>query len=935
MKISFQINGKRYSCDSAEGNTTLLSYLRNKLGLTAAKMGCDNGSCGACTVIINGKARRSCMTRLKDLDNAEIITPESLSTPEKIHAIPYSYIVMGAIQCGFCTPGFLMSTKALLEENPNPSVDEIKRALQPNLCRCTGYKKIIESVQNAAAMIREKRIWFDRSEIYPDISNPLGRPVPRVDALGKATGELKFADDITFENMLYTKALRSGIPHGEIISVDTSDALKVDGVVSVLTAKDIPGRNSFGLITSDQPVFAERRVRYVGDAIAAVYAETPEAATEAVSRIKVEMRPLPVVGNAEEAITAGAPLLHETVLQESSSLEWSIARNLASHMESGRGDVQKGFLEAELILEDEYRTQFVEHAYLEPESGIAVPEDDGRITVYVGSQGPEDDIKQIAAVLNIPEDKIHIAHLPMGGGFGGKEDISVQIIIALGAMKTGRPVKYTYTRRESIASSGKRNAQILRYKTGVKKNGKITALQARILADGGAYASAEEAVILRSVSFAAGPYTIENADVRADAVYTNNPPTCAMRGFGNPPVTFAAEVQLNRIAEKLGMDPFEIRLKNILEEGLPSLTGERIKSSVGARECLLAVKEALERTEIPQSRKDWKVGVGIASSYKNVGLGIGMEDYGGAYGEILENGKLLLRIGSVDMGQGSDTVMAQIASETLGWPYSKIVVQSADSDRDPRAGMTTASRQTFVSGNAVKEMASRLKAKILAYVGNRYRLEERELEIKNGEVYEVKREKPVVSLTELSEILKADNKRLFEEYRYVAPKTYFSLKEPPEGYKPGEDRLHAAYCFSAQAVILEVNEKTGVVNVIKVISASDTGRAINPAAVEGQIEGGIMMGLGYALSEEFIVENGNIVTGTYGRLGLQRIKSTPEIESIIVENPHEDGPYGAKGMAELPISAIAPAVISAIHDALGVWITSIPATPKRILRALR
>ena len=924
MKVTLRINGQEYNPEISDNNLTLLSYLREELGLTAAKRGCDDGSCGACMVIINGKAKRSCMAKMVNLEGARITTLESLSTDDSINTIQYSYIKHGAVQCGFCTPGFIMSTKALLDHNSDPDVDEIKHALQPNICRCTGYVKIIDAVKDAAYLIKNGKVKVNRDNIYPQISNPFGKSVPRVDALGKVTGELKYADDLSFTNMLHAKVLRSEVPHADIVSIDIREALKVEGVVKILTAEDIPGKNAFGLIIDDEPVLADKKVRFTGDAIAAVYAENEKSGEEAVSKIKVKFRLLPVLGNMEDALKNSAALIHDN----------GKSTNIFSHMESGRGDVDAGFRSSDFIFEGEYRTQLIEHAYLEPESCVAVPEKNGKITIYVGSQGPEDDIKQIALALNMKSEKIHIAHMPVGGGFGGKEDISVQIIAALGALKTGRPVKYTFTRKESIRTSGKRNAQILKYKTGVKKNGKITAIKADILADGGAYASAEEAVILRSVSFAAGPYTIENADVKADAVYTNNNPTCAMRGFGNPTVTFAAEVQLNRIAEKLNIDPFDIRLRNILTEGRPTVTGERIKSSVGAKACLIAVREALKKTGRPEHRPGWKVGVGVASSYKNVGLGIGMEDYGGAYGEIIDNGYILLRVGSVDMGQGSDTVMAQIASETLGWPYAKIVVQSADSDRDPLAGMTTASRQTFVSGNAVKHMASRLKEKIFSYIRNKYNLKSRELLIKDSAFYAEGSSKPVITLADFSLRLKKEGVKLSDKYRYTAPKTYFSLKEPLGGYSPGEDRLHAAYCFSAQAVMLEVNERTGRVNVLKVISASDTGRPVNPDAVEGQMEGGVMMGIGYALSEEFKIKGGKIITTSYGRLGLQRIKQTPEIQCIIVEDPHADGPYGAKGMGELPLSAVAPAVVSAIHDALGVWLTSIPATPDKIIKAM-
>jgi len=763
MKIKLTVNRKEYLPQITDKEMSLLFYLRNNLKLLSIKNGCNEGSCGACTVIIDGKATPSCTKKMKDMDGKNIITLEALSTKETIHPIQYAYIKEGAVQCGFCTPGMIMSTKALLDKNNNPSEEEIKKALSRNMIR-QGIKEI------------------PRKEIYNQEKNAIGKSIIRVDGLSKVTGELKYADDLYFENMLFTKVLRSEYPHAKILDIDISEALKVEGVFTVLTADDVPGRNGFGLIVPDQPVFADKKVRYIGDVIAAAYAENERIAEKAISKIKVKYEPLPIINTPQEAIKKDAILIHDN--EEKS--------NIFTRMESGRGNVKEGFDNADIILEGDYKTQFIEHAYLEPEAAVAVFEEDGRISIYVGSQGPEDDIRQIASSLNMPSEKIHIAHMPVGGAFGGKEDITVQIIAALGALKTKRPVKFVFTRGESIKSSTKRNAQYLHYKTG----------QADILAHAGAYASVEEAVILRSVSFGAGPYTIPNVNIRARAAYTNCNPTGAMRGFGNPTVTFASEMQLNRLAEKINMDPFEIRLKNILREGLPTITGERIKSSVGAKACLLAVREALKKTEIPKLAHGWKIGIGIASSYKNVGLGLGIDDSAGAYGEVVDNGNLLLKIGSIDVGQGSDTTMAQIASEVLGWPCSKIIVKSGDSDRDPLGGMTTASRQTFVTGNAVYNMAKNLKMKIFKYISKIFKIDVNDIEIKNSFFYSKSNSKKIISLNDFSKMLNENKTKLFEENRYSAPKTYFSLKEPEKGYKKGEDRLHAAYCFGAQAVIM-------------------------------------------------------------------------------------------------------------------------------------
>jgi len=712
-------------------------------------------------------------------------------------------------------------------------------------------------------------------------------------------------------------------------------------VVAVLTAQDVPGRNAFGLLVADQPVFAADKVRCVGDALAAVVAESEEAAREALEHIHVRYEPLPVISCPEQALAPGAALVHEWPAERVGSEGGAQAAaagagqpNIVAGKRSGRGDVAQGLAEAEEVLEDEYFTPFIEHAYLEPECGIGVPEDGGRVTVYVGSQGPWEDQRQVAAALGLAEERVRIAHLPLGGGFGGKEDITVQIIVALAALKTGRPVRLRFDRRESIRASVKRHAASLRYTMGVRRDVKLTAVKARILADSGAYASVGEVVIQRSVSFGAGPYVVPHADIEALCVYTNNLPGGAMRGFGNPQATFAAEVQLNRLAERLGLDPFEIRLRNILQEGRPTVTGERIRSSVGARACLEAVREALRRAPPLAPRAGWKAGTGLACSYKNVGLGTGLDDYAGASGQILPGGILLVRVGSADMGQGSDTVAAQIACQELGWPYSRVAVESGDTDRDPPSLITTASRQVFVTGNAVLGMARELKASLRGWLGGRFGVPAAGIELREGFCVEAATGRRLLALEDLAERAEADGVSLEAQVRYSAPRTWPDLREPGGGYADGERRLHAAYCFGAQAVSLEVEPSSGRVNVLRVIAASDAGRAVNPAAVEGQMEGGVVMGLGYALSEEFRLEQGHIVTDTLARLGLWRATQVPPIECIIVENPHEEGPYGAKGMSELPVSMAAPAVVSALHEALGIWLTRIPATPERILQAL-
>lgn len=923
QKISFNVNGQTVKA-LVDPEMSLLTFLREELGLTGTKNGCSEGTCGSCTVIVDGVAKRSCLLKMKRLDGCNVATIEGLAADGQLHPLQYTMIREGAIQCGFCTPGMVMAGKALLDDNPDPSVDEIKRALQHNLCRCTGYRPIITAIQKAGQLLRDGVTSVPVKELLTSEDQVVGQGVTRVDAVDKVTGHLKYAGDLQMEGMLYAKVLRAPYPHARLLRVDTAAAARAPDVVAVLTAQDVPGINRFGIIRKDQPVFAEERVRYLGEVIAAVYAESEAAAEAALPLIHVEYEPLPVIENPQQALAAGAPAIHE-------------GGNLLCHVPIRKGDVEKGFAQADIIIEGDYRTPFIEHAYLEPEAGLAAPEPDGGVAVYVGSQSAVHDQEDIAAVLDLPLEKARVVHTPMGGGFGGKEDITVQLIAALGAQKTGRPVKFVWTRRESLLASTKRHAEWLHYRTGVTREGKLVAAEVEIYGDGGAYASATDAVLFRSASFACGPYVVPNVKVDAYGVITNNQPCGAFRGFGNPQATFAAEVQMDRMAEALGMDPVEFRLKNILEPGESTITGHVLQRSVGARATLEAVRDALAKSEIPASSPGKRIGVGFAASYKNVGLGGGIPDSGGAHLILQRDGTILLREGAMDMGQGSDTVMAQIAAQTLGVPYRHIHVHAGDTAVDPPGGMTTASRQTFITGNAVYHAALALRADLCAAVAEEFVLPVDEILLTHGEFCTTDDSKICITLADLAAKAAAEGKTFEQIYVYDAPQTYpvpeHIASQPVPGQDPDETRLHFAYSFGAQAAIVAVDEETGQVEVLKVISASDVGEPINPQGVRGQIEGGIVMGMGYGLSEEFRVKAGRPVTDRYAKLGLIKITQAPEMEAISVSDTHPEGPYGAKGMGELPLSPTAPAIANAIYDAVGVRVCSLPLTPQKIIAA--
>ncbi len=910
--IDLTVNGAPQQVEAVEGQT-LLSYLRDDLGLTGAKNGCGQGHCGACTVIVDGRAERACLLRLERLGGARIETIEALSTPETVHALQYAFVHQGAVQCGFCTPGMIMAAKALLDANPDPTEAQVRRALANNLCRCTGYVKILAAVREAAALLRAGIVQVPRGRLLQEAGSGVGAPAPRLGGLERATGELRFTADLSVPEQLYGRVLRSPYPHAELLAIDVSRARRMPGVAAVLTAADVPGARTFGLMVADQPVLAFDRVRSVGDAVAAAYAETEAQAEAALREIEVTWRELPVVDSPEAALRPGAPQLYPN-------------GNLLRQVHIRKGDVEAGFAQAEVIVEGAYRTPFVEHAYLEPEAALALPDGAGGVTVHVGSQGPWLDRKQVAEALALPLERVRVVHMPVGGAFGGKEDITLQILAALGAVRTGRPVKMVLSRAESLRVSTKRHAEVLHYRTGAMRDGRLVALEATIYADTGAYASLGPSVLFRSASFGTGPYEIPHVRIDAYAAYTNNVMAGAMRGFGNPQVTFAAEVQMDELARRLGMDPFALRRKNALRPGSLTGTGDLLEESVGALATLEAVEQELARTPRPAPLPGWKIGIGVASAYKNVGLGGGANDEAEAAVELAPEGTLWVRVGCADLGQGAETAMAQIASEVTGVPLAAIRVHAGDTALDPPGAMTTASRETFITGNAVLQAAQAWRAQCLEAAGALLRRPAADLDLRAGRIILLKDGQPLLTLAELA--VQSDPIRAHSHYRAPATAPY----RPGEGEPadPAQGRLHFAYCFGAQAAMVAVEEATGRVQVLKIIAAHDAGRILNPQSVEGQIEGGVVMGLGYALSEEFVLRQGQVVTDTLRKLGLPTAEQAPEIKVLLVENPHSQGPLGAKGMAELPASATAPAIINAIYDAVRVRVRELPARTEKI-----
>lgn len=931
-RLEMLVNGDPVTVEVA-AHRTLAEVLRYDLGLTGTKIACGEAECGACTVLVNGVPVLSCVYPALKAQGARVVTIEGLarewrrahataaSDGHKLHPLQRAFIDQGAVQCGFCTPGLIMTAAHLLEHNLDPTDEEIRWALKDTYCRCTGYASIIRAIRQAAAQMRSAK--GEVVPIWPETKPPLrvvGRPLPRPDAVAKVTGELRFADDLSFPGMLHARVLRAAYPHARILHIDTRKAEALPGVVAVLTHRDVPGKNRHGLIYEDWPVLCEDKVRYVGDAVALVAAETREIATEALSLIDVAYEPLPVVTDPIQAMQPDAPLVHE---------EWPDG-NLLKHIHVERGDVEAGFAEADVVVERTYRTPFVEHAFMETECSVAVPAGYAgheKLTVYVGSQIPYKDRDQIAAALGLDPEDVRVIGTPIGGGFGGKEDIAGQIHAALLAVRTGRPVKLLFDRAESLRVHPKRHATIIKIKTGARRDGRLVAVQAELYGDTGAYASLGDKVMTRATTHAAGPYDVPHVRIDCYAMYTNNPPAGAFRGFGVTQSAFAVESNMDILAEMLGIDPFELRRRNALRVGSITNTGQVLRESVGLLECLDRVEQAVRAEKDlappePHIRRAW----GVAAAYKNTGLGGGAPDEATAEVELFDDGVAEVRTSSADMGQGLVTVLAQIVAEELGLPFHRVRVLLSDTDRTPDGGPTTASRQTFVSGNAARHAAIALRRQLLAVAAERLDVDPERLALVDGEVRVTDDSARSVDLSQVAQWARDEGRSLKVSYTYRAPRTQ------PLG--TGGD-MHFAYSYACQAALVDVDTITGEVHVRKVVSAHDVGRAINPMGLLGQIEGGIVMGLGNALTEQFIVEDGVPWTRRFGQYKIPNIRMVPEMVSFIVEHEAAEGPYGAKGVGEIASIPTSAAITNAIYRAVGVRVYELPVDQDALALALR
>ncbi len=720
--------------------------------------------------------------------------------------------------------------------------------------------------------------------------NSVGKSLPRFDARGKVTGETLYSGDLNMPGMLHMKILFAERPHARVKSIDTANALAAPGVIAVYIAKDVPV-NEYGLQIPDQPVLCGPGasklytdiVRFVGDQVAVVVASTEIEAEAALKLIQVEYEDLPILSDPLTAMRSDAPILHPDLGDT----------NICVHYKIRKGDIEKAFAQASVIVEGEYHTPVQEHAYLQPEAGLAYMDSEGRVTIESGGQWTHADRETIAHALGLPDEMIRVIYPAIGGAFGGREDMSVQIVLALAAWKLQQPVKIIWSRRESMIGHGKRHAVSISTKWGAAKDGKIIAIENKLIGDGGAYMYTSNKVLGNAAITSTGPYFIPNVNIDVYGVYTNNVPGAAFRGFGAPQALFMAEQQMNKLAEKLGMDPVELRLKNALRDGDTMGVGTPAPTPVSVTQCIEAARDKFnwKKTKKKSKKSHLVRGHGFAAGFKNVGFSFGYQENCWAKVEIHGNGqmeKAIVHHAGAEVGQGTHTVMVQMAAQVLGISEEKIELRTSDSATQGNPGSASASRLTFMAGNSIKGAA------------------EAALEKWNKE------ERPAIA-----------------EFKYLAPRT------TPFDKETGYSTPNFSYAYVAQAAEVEVDTETGHIRVIRITSADDVGKAINPDLVIGQIEGAVVQAHGYAVLEDYKTKNGKVLTDQLSTYLIPTIWDIPEtVESVLVEVPDPNGPWGARGVGELPFLTVAPAIAAAIHDATGVWIDEFPFTPERVLRAL-
>jgi CO/xanthine dehydrogenase Mo-binding subunit/aerobic-type carbon monoxide dehydrogenase small subunit (CoxS/CutS family) len=903
--VSLLVNGGSVSV-SVFPLERLSKVLREDLALIGTKVGCDAGDCGACTVLLDAQPVCACLIPAAQVNAREVTTVEGLrGRPPWFGRLQDSFLRQGAAQCGICTPGMLMAATALLERNATPSENDVMDAIGGVLCRCTGYRKIIAAVLAASAE--------QLPEFSPLAGEAVGKRLVRLDGKRKVEGSEIFGADEFPSKALLVRVIRCPFDRARFHFGDLrAFVAEHPGICRVFTAQDVPGENCYGVIPPfrDQPVFAEHEARFRGEAVAAVVGEADAMEALEVASFPVSWEQLPALTSIEEALAADAPRVH--------------AHREGNVLVRGRvirGDVDQALAEADIVVADEYETGFVEHACIEPEAGFARRVDD-RIEIQACTQSPYMDRADIARILGIPPETVRIIPTAVGGGFGTKLDLSVQPFIALAAWHLRQPVRMTYTRRESIMSTTKRHPAHMRIRAGVSRNGKILALDFSADFNTGAYSSWGPTVAARVPVHASGPYSVPHYRALTRAVHTHLVPAGAFRGFGVPQTAIAQEQLYDDLADRTGIDRLEFRILNALTDNTPTVTGQVLGEGVGIRACFEALRPRWhaarsESAAFNLAASSLRRGVGVAGMWYGCG-NTSLPNPSTIRVGLKPDGRIALHQGAVDIGQGSNTIVTQICADALGIAINRFDLVSGDTAVTPDCGKTSASRQTFVTGKAAYMAGTGLRRAILQLAGAcqcaAITLAEGCLTIEEEQRFHR------IDLCDLPR----------DEYGYVV--THESTFDPPTSAldENGQGTPYAVFGFGAHLAEVEVDLGLGTVRVLNLTAAHDVGRAINPTLIEGQIEGGASQGLGQALMEEFFPGKGENLHDYL----IPSAGDMPPVVSILIEDPSPIGPFGAKGIGEQAVIPTAPAILNAIHDATGLRIRRVPATPDRLRASL-
>ena len=886
--------------------------LREDLGLTGTKVGCDAGDCGACTILVDGEQRYACLTAVGQLEGHNARTVEGLAKNGDLTALQQAFLDEGAAQCGICTPGMLMAAQSLLDRTPNPTEAQVLDALGGVLCRCTGYTKIVEAVLKAGQT--------SSSEPTPSSGSAVGSRMVKVDGKQKVTGEEIYSADYAPEDSLWLRAIRSPHPRAKFTLAQPEKVLKkYPGIIKILTADDVTGNNGFGIYPhiKDQPVLAKDHVRFRGEAVVALIGERENVESVSEEDLGLTWEPLEAIRGCDAALSGKL----EPVQSE-------IVDNILAEGFLKKNDVEKAFAESFAVAEGVWTTSAVEHGYLEPEAGYATKIGQ-RLEIFVCTQSPYMDQTEVAQFLGIEPGQVRIIPSAVGGGFGGKLDISVQPLVALAAWILGRPVRSIYTRPESMVSTTKRHPVQMSARAGCSKDGKLTAYEYHGDFNTGAYASWGPTVADRVPVHCSGPYFVPNVLSQSRALLTNESPSGAFRGFGTPQAAIANDALLDVLAEKIGMDALEFRIKNALRKGDRTATNQLLENSVGQVECLESLKSRWvkwrkQAEDFNQNNKNVKRGVGCGSAWYgcgNTSLSNPSTIRVGINGE----GKLTLYNGAMDIGQGTNTIMVQICADALGLPASQFEYVMGDTDLTADAGKTSASRQAFVSGKATQLAGEHLRGQIIQLAEaseNATLYLEQNGTVGSGKlIVEDESGEHVIVLADI--LPQTNGDVLTGEGTFDPPTT--TLDEN------GQGSPYATYGFGAHIAEVEVDTLLGTTKVLRLAAAHDVGKTINPTQVEGQIQGGIAQGLGMALMEEYV----QCVSENLHDYLMPTVGDMPEIEIILIEDPEPLGPYGAKGIGEHALIPTAPAILAGIKHATGISIRHVPATPDRVFTALQ